>query len=153
MAFLREPRIVRCDNPEGELWRYVRWVFSPAFMRRAVQDVHKDTLRPQLVEDKVNDCARCVEQAGEYFTASATASPATSPVLSYYGMLSLAAALGIVANRDLTLRSMPRGHGLLTKNMQNWSGVLDAECRPTGSGLFSVVAAKDLTEWCAVSLR
>jgi hypothetical protein len=69
----------------------------------------------EIVEKKASQIAYSIAQAYEYFVAADSVSLTTSPLLYFYGMLSLAKAL-ILANDPSKLLSDIPYHGLTTKS-------------------------------------
>jgi len=68
---------------------------------------------PEL-EKKANQIAMCINQGREYFYAAQKVSINTSPLLYFYGMLSLAKSLIVSNNRDLFLEDIEY-HGLTAR--------------------------------------
>ena len=80
--------------------------------------------RGEKLEKKASQIAYAIGQAFEYFKAADTVSISTSPLLFFYGMLSLAKAL-IIANHPNVLLADISYHGLTTrpcnKELENYA--------------------------------
>lgn len=99
-----------------------------------------------LVERKSKQIAHSIRQADEYFAAADIVSISTSPLLYFYGMLSLAKA-AIVANHEHFLLDDVKYHGLYTRpiteklrlyteNHENWK--IEEEYAVTNDGVIDV---------------
>jgi len=106
------PVVMRCDDPEAEMWRHIDITALPSTVQAALRHKYGDSLGGRLVDDKVSGFGQCVRQAKEYFRAASAISSDTAPVLCYYGVFQLAAALLIANSRNATLRTLPRRHGV-----------------------------------------
>jgi len=142
---------IHCESPEIEVWRYLDLLATPSGTESALRQVYGDGLGHKLLSDKVGDFAKCVRQAKEYFHALQHVTMATAPVLCYYGMLSLATSLAVFSERNLTLRGVPRAHGLCARGLDLCRDILDAACVSTKSGIFPLLARQGIPDWCTVT--
>jgi hypothetical protein len=70
----------------------------------------------ELTKRKSQQIAYAIKQADEYFAAAETVSIATSPLLYFYGMLSLAKAATVANNKEMLLDDI-KYHGLFTRSI------------------------------------
>ena len=137
------------ENPINDLWNHIRFFGKRVNCKRLLlgeidsgRKIHY-TKGPDL-DKKVNQISMCINQASEYFTAANQVSINTSPLLLFYGMLSLAKAL-IVANKRDTFQEDIKYHGLYTRpiddelciyrdNPKNWT--MEQEYAVTNDGVF-----------------
>jgi hypothetical protein len=70
---------IRTDNPEKEIWRYLRLFTHKSYVDNFVKD-----------EDAKEQVISCMKQAEEIYSLSKSASLLTKPILYYYGMQRLA---------------------------------------------------------------
>ena len=147
-SFQEAIHTVRCEQPESEVWRHLGLLATPSYAAAAPRQLFKDSLGNRLIADKLDGFAKCILQAREYFEASRSVTIATAPTLCYYGRVSLCAAVAIFRGRDVTLRSLPKSHGLTTDDLASCRDVLDAACRVDSSGVFPLIGALGLPEYC-----
>jgi hypothetical protein len=148
---LSKHTVIHCGDPETEIWRTLRLLATPSYATSSLLGVHGEHLGRRLLADKAADFARAVQQAREYFQASESVTSATAPVLCYYGMLSLATGLAIFRERSLTLRAVPRGHGLEACDLPACRDILDSSCCLTQRGLFPLLARQGLPDWVTIT--
>lgn len=74
----------------------------------------------ELINKKAKQISSSIAQAFEYYTAAATVSINTSPLLYYYGMLSLAKALVVANDETKFLETINKYHGLTDKPPKNY---------------------------------
>jgi hypothetical protein len=107
------------DNPQREMWHQLGVLAVEANARRLLTG-EMSSKRAALsaptteIERKARQIAMTVAQAAEFFEAAEQVTIATSPLLLFYGMLSLAKAL-IIANRERLFLEDIAYHGLHTK--------------------------------------
>jgi hypothetical protein len=107
------------DNPYKEMWNQLKVLAIETNVRHLLTG-HLPSERPSIypqgqnVNRKARQIAMTVAQAADYFDAAEQVSIATSPLLLFYGMLSLAKAL-IVANQVDTFLEDISYHGLHTR--------------------------------------
>jgi YaaC-like protein len=80
----------------------------------------------ELSAEKAREIVSAVAQGREYFTAAEAAGPLVSPLLQYYGVLSLSRALSLVLSHNLREASLPPKHGITSVG---WGNVLAAPDR------------------------
>ena len=137
------------ENPINDLWNHIRFFGKRVNCKRLLlgeidsgRKIHY-TEGPDL-DKKVNQISMCINQASEYFTAAHQVSINTSPLLLFYGMLSLAKALIVANKRDIFLEDI-KYHGLYTRpiddellkyrdNPKNWT--MEQEYAITNDGVF-----------------
>lgn len=107
------------DNPYREMWNQLK-VLAIEVNARHLLTGHLPSERTSIyppgqnVDRKARQIAMTVAQAADYFDAAERVSIATSPLLLFYGMLSLAKAL-VVANQVDTFLEDISYHGLHTR--------------------------------------
>jgi hypothetical protein len=87
------------------------------------------------LEAKARQVSYCIVQASEYFKAADAVTIDTSPLLYFYGMLSLSKAL-IVANEPKTLLDDIKYHGLKADRTASSPKLEDQTVR-TDNGVFA----------------
>jgi len=137
------------EDPYKDMWNHLKFLGKVNNARRLLigdiksnrQIVYSDGLE---AEKKAKQISMCINQADEYFQAANLASINTSPLLFFYGMLSLSKAL-IVANKPGISLEEIQYHGLHTRpqyehlrtykeNPLNWS--MEEEYALTNGGVF-----------------
>lgn len=106
------------EEPQREIWRNIRYLASAKNVHRLLS---RQIASGRAVEfdddagtwDRSLQIAACVEQANEYQLAAGAVSYATSPLLLFYSMHSLAKACVLANVRDVSIESV-RYHGLAT---------------------------------------
>lgn len=164
------------ENPKSDLWNHIKFFSNEHNCRKLLKGeikggrslIYSDS--PKL-EKKVKQITMCLKQATEYFAAADEVSINTSPLLLFYGMLSLAKAL-IVSNKEEIFLEDVCYHGLETRprteelriyhdNPTSWSmeeeyavtnnGVFKYLSEVVGKGIFedgSVIRFKDILSIC-----
>jgi len=104
------------DQPYTTMWAHLRFLSHEFNSRRLLRNdlgrARKQPVPPDdLLNRKAAQLAYCILQAHEYYQAAETVTINTSPLLFFYGMLSLAKAV-IVANHPLMLLDDIKFHGL-----------------------------------------
>ena len=107
------------DKPEQALWDHLRVLSHQANVTRLLRGEMKSGrqfgyLAKATIERKAGQIACAILQAHEYYLAAQGVTLATSPLLYFYGMLSLAKAL-IVANSIDTFLEDISYHGLSSR--------------------------------------
>lgn len=104
------------ENAYESMWKNLRFLANKSNVRRLLSGEMNQS-RPYEIGDeavlyrKSDQIAMCIAQAYEFYQAAETSSIMTSPLLYYYGMLSLSKAL-IVANvKDIFIEDIEY-HGL-----------------------------------------
>ena len=164
------------ENPMVDMWNHIKFFRNEYNCKRLLKGDIKSQ-RNLIYEDgenlgkKVKQITMSINQAIEYFEAADHCSINTSPLLYFYGMLSLAKAL-IVANVKNIFLDDIKYHGLETRpkteslraynrnpslwNMENEyavtnDGVFKYLCELLGMGVFqngSVIRFKDILSIC-----
>ena len=102
------------EDPYRDMWMQLRLLKQEANARSLLLGQIAPS-RPlkfsagAVVDRKARQLALAMAQADEYFEASSMASLATSPLMLFYGMLSLAKA-AVVANDSKLRNNAPGGH-------------------------------------------
>ena len=141
------------EHPVQDLWNHVMFFSNEVNCRKLLNGdlkfrrafLYNDG--PQL-DQKVKQITMCISQAKEYFSAANGVSVHTSPLLLFYGMLSLAKAL-IIANKESLFLEDVKYHGLETRprtdelrgysdNPVNWQ--MEKEYAVTNEGVFKQLA-------------
>jgi hypothetical protein len=91
---------IRTDNPEKEIWRYLRLFTHESYVEKFVKD---ERAKAQVIS--------CLKQAEEIYSLSKSVSILTKPILYYYGMQRLAKALIFLKNPTIDQRNLMH-HGL-----------------------------------------
>lgn len=112
-------RLTWTHQPHDAIWDNILFLTSKANVKKLLTGqtpsnrklIFSDT---ELVEKKSKQIAYSITQAQEYYRAADSVSVATSPLLYFYGMLSLAKAL-IVANDPELLLDGIKYHGLTSR--------------------------------------
>jgi len=104
------------DRPYESMWEHLRVLSHEDNVRRLLSgDLGRNrtvVITPSpILDKKAEQVAYCITQAYEYYSAADSITINTSPLLYFYGMLSLAKAL-IVANTPDKLLDDVRYHGL-----------------------------------------
>jgi hypothetical protein len=104
------------DQPYATMWAHLRVLSHVHNAKRLLLNQlggTRNTPPPagQLLDQKAAQLSYCVLQADEYFRAAESVSVNTSPLLYFYGMLSLAKAT-VVANDPQKLLDDVKYHGL-----------------------------------------
>ncbi len=104
------------DNPYETMWSHLRFLSRENNARRLLcgQLASNRNWCPapsSMMETKSRQLAYCILQAFEYYKAADAVTIDTSPLLYFYGMLSLAKAL-VVANEEDCLLDDIKYHGL-----------------------------------------
>lgn len=112
-------RVIFTHNPYKSVWEHLRLLSRPASARRLLDGTMATDRKVRFpagptLHQKARQVAYSIAQAGEYYSAADKVSLTTSPVLYFYGMLSLAKAL-VVANEADTLLDDIRYHGLSSR--------------------------------------
>lgn len=107
------------ENPYIDMWENINFLSKEENVKKVIsgQIVSKRTIlysESDVLEKKAAEISMCVRQAFEFFTAADNCSITTSPLLYFYGMLSLAKAIVIADNRDVFIDSI-KYHGLHTR--------------------------------------
>lgn len=142
------------EQPNIDMWNHLKFLGNKNNCIKLLSGEIQST-RPTFsfdvsdLEKKANQISMCINQASEYFLAANQVSINTSPLLYFYGMLSLAKAL-IVANKQEVFLEDINYHGLHSRpinkdlaaykqNSKDWS--MEKEYAITNDGVF-----KHLTE-------
>ncbi|MCB0206494.1 MAG: hypothetical protein KDH89_16865 [Anaerolineae bacterium] len=144
-------RLTWTHQPYNAIWDHILFLSSKANVKkllvgqtlsnRAQTQIFTDN---ELVEKKSTQIAYSISQAREYYYAADAVSVATSPLLYFYGMLSLAKAL-IVANDPNLLLDEIKYHGLSSRPIPEDSSchsdngdvlTLEDECAVVKPGVF-----------------
>lgn len=130
------------------MWNHLRLLKIPKNVEALLIGKMKSNRRSifeesAIVTRKSRQIAYAISQADEYFTAADTVSIATSPLIYFYGMLSLTKA-AIIANSEKLLLEDIKYHGLFTRptnselkayseNHEHWR--MDTEYAITNDGV------------------
>lgn len=137
------------ENAKSDLWNHIKFFSNEYNCRKLLKGeikggrsiIYSDS--PEL-ERKVKQITMCLKQATEYFAAADGVSINTSPLLLFYGMLSLAKAL-IVSNKETIflediqyhgLDTRPRTHELKTYHDNPILWTMEKEYAVTNNGVF-----------------
>jgi hypothetical protein len=116
---------IRSDNPEKEIWRYLRLFTHESYVDKFVKD---EKAKAQVVS--------CLKQAEEIYAVSKSASMITKPILYYYGMQRLAKALIFLKNPKVDQTNL-KHHGLsgggISSRIDNF---LDSKIHLASTGIF-----------------
>ena len=132
------------DQPYATMWAHLRVLAHVHNAKRLLlnQLGGSRTVPPpddELLDRKASQISYCILQADEYFRAAESVSINTSPLLLFYGMLSLAKAL-IVANDPTKLLADMKYHGLHHDKGQR-AATIEEQLAVVNGGVFD-----DLTE-------
>ncbi len=138
------------NRPYETMWDHLDFLAHPANVERLLTGQLRSMRKSPPYNEaaaakKAYQVAYSIRQGHEYFRAADSVSITTSPVLYYYGILSLSKAL-LVANLENLLLDDIMYHGLDTrsrtgtqkyysKNPNNWS--MEQEFANTNEGVFS----------------
>lgn len=138
------------ETPLKDLWEHLKFLSIENNCKRLlngeIQSNRTITYSEGAVIDKKSkQISMCIKQAHEYFVASESVSINTSPLLLFYGMLSLSKAL-IIANKEEIYLDDIKYHGLETRpryeflntyieDELNWK--IEKEFAVTNLGVFS----------------
>lgn len=92
----------------NETWAQLALYESRDVVSRLYQSRHGG----ELSASKAKEIVSAVAQSRAYFASAADAAPLVSPLLQYYGVLSLARALNLFLLRDAREASLAASHGL-----------------------------------------
>jgi len=114
-----ENRLTWTHQPYDAIWNYILFLSSKANVKKLLLGQTPSKRRHifpegELVEKKSGQIAYSIAQAREYYNAADAVSVATSPLLYFYGMLSLAKAI-IIANDPELLLDGIKYHGLTSR--------------------------------------
>lgn len=108
------------ENPINEIWKQMKFLSYKENCRNLLTGKIKsgrsllyNTSDPFL-DRKITEITMCIQQGIEYFNAANKVTINTSPLLTYYGMLSLAKALIVANTRDGFIDDI-KYHGLSTR--------------------------------------
>lgn len=138
------------NQPYEAMWNHLRMLKVPKNVEALLTGKMKSK-RSNLYEEndltlrKSYQIAYAIRQADEYFNAADTVSIVTSPLMYFYGMLSLAKAVIVADNEDLLLEDI-KYHGLYTRaittelesyNTDHLAWCMDKEFAVTNDGVLS----------------
>lgn len=111
------------ENPIFDLWDHIMFYSNEMNCKKLLTGeiesgrglIYTDNL---VIDKKTNQIVMCIKQAYEYFKAANNVSINTSPLLLFYGMLSLAKALVVANKKDVYLEDI-KYHGLETRPITN----------------------------------
>jgi hypothetical protein len=116
---------VKTDNPEKEIWRYLRLFTHEPYVENFVKD---ESAKAQIIS--------CLKQAEEIYALSKSASMLTKPILYYYGMQRLAKSLIFLKNPEIDQSNL-KHHGLsgggISSDIENF---LNSKIHVANSGIF-----------------
>lgn len=138
------------NQPYESMWNHLRMLQVPKNVEALLTGRMKSH-RPEIFEEnesierKSRQIAYAIQQADEYFSAGDNSSISTSPLMYFYGMLSLAKAMIVANDKSLYLEDI-KYHGLYTRpitedlstytqNQEDWC--LDDEYAVTNEGVLS----------------
>jgi len=127
------------DQPYATMWAHLRVLSHVNNAKRLLlnQLGGKRKAAPraeQLLDKKAAQLSYCVLQADEYFRAAESVSINTSPLLYFYGMLSLAKAT-VVANDPQKLLDDVKYHGLHHDKLQR-AAIVEDQLALVNGGVF-----------------
>lgn len=127
------------DQPYATMWSHLRVLSHVHNARRLLLNQFGGTRRilppaGPLLDQKAAQLSYCVLQADEYFRAAESVSINTSPLLYFYGMLSLAKAT-VVANDPQKLLDDVKYHGLNHDKAQR-AATVDDQLAFVNGGVF-----------------
>ena len=104
------------ENPYKDMWNHLLFLSKMNNTKKLLSgsiSSGRTLLYPEgpVLEKKAKQVSFCIAQAYEYFRAADSVSIATSPLLYYYGMLSLAKSLIVANERPIYLENI-KYHGL-----------------------------------------
>ena len=110
---------INSEQPIKDMWSHLKFLSYPENCKRFLKGEIKSNRTIYAIDEislekKSKQISMCIRQAWEYFNAAENVSINTSPLLIFYGMLSLAKALIITENKDVFLEQIGY-HGLHTK--------------------------------------
>ena len=158
------------NQPYESMWNHLRFLQAPknveSLLTGKIKSNRKFILTEgELAERKSRQIAYSIKQADEYFQSAQNVSVATSPLLYFYGMLSLAKAT-VVANDQYKLLGDIKYHGLFTRpitdelrdyveDQSRWS--VDQEFAITNDGVlnefFKIVCGTTLPKNSIIKLK
>jgi len=112
--------LIWTENPINEMWKQLKFISYKENCRNLLIGKIKSgrtliySTTDTILERKIDEISMCIQQGIEYFDAANRITINTSPLLVYYGMLSLAKAL-VVANSKDTFIDDIKYHGLSTR--------------------------------------
>jgi len=115
--------LIRTDNPEKEIWRYLRLFTHESYVEKFIKD-----------ENAKKQVTSCVKQAEEFYSLAKSVSMLTKPILYYYGMLRLAKSLIFLKNPTIDQINL-KGHGLSGGGVSS-DKFLDSKIHVTKTGIF-----------------
>lgn len=128
---------IRTENPNKEMWQYLSLFCNYEYCLESIINRNKEI---DLIKDKDNikkqiaQIRLSLKQAEEYFSAAATVSLITKPLLIYYGYVALSRALILLKNDGtysydyMRMKEKHNHHGLnIKKNFinNNAKGIAD----------------------------
>jgi len=108
-------RIIRTDNPVGEIWSMLSYFESEYNAKKYLKEKSGSSI--ENLTEAANDLAFTMRAAKEYYEAAESVTILTHPLLLFYGMTALSKALFIATHMK---RSPSRSHGL--QEVAGWSG-------------------------------
>ena len=127
------------DSPGDAVWNHLRFLSHFNNATRLLQGGLGCSVEREIPEGTVSRKARqlsaCIQQAEEYYNAASRATIATSPLLLFYGMLSLAKAL-VVGNHPTLLLEDVNYHGLKRTKGESDDAPLEEIHLTTDGGVF-----------------
>jgi hypothetical protein len=142
----RQLSFIRSENKNRSVWQYLKRYQSVDFVRMRLQ-VDYPNMSSSLREKKARHIADCIRQGGAYFASASASDPSIKPLILYYGMLSLAKALMLLGDNNLTLDD-----DVLKQEGLNTHGLSHGTKNPTDKAIRDD-DIKILEEFCYTSSR
>ena len=104
------------ENPYSDMWNQLMFLSKKNNAKKLLAgDIRSGRIliyeQGAELERKASQVSFGINQASEYYRAAGSASVATSPLLFFYGMLSLAKTLIVANKKDIYFEDM-KYHGL-----------------------------------------
>lgn len=137
---------VRSENKSRSIWQYLKRYQNPDFVEKKLKADYPSMSAP-LRKKKSQHIADCIRQGEAYFTTANASDLSIKPLILYYGMLSLAKALMLCGDNNLTLDdNVLKSEGLATHGLSHATKDANDEAIRDNT-------AKVLEEFCYTSSR
>ncbi|MEZ2339235.1 YaaC family protein [Mucilaginibacter sp. RCC_168] len=158
--------VLHYNTLEKQIWREISMLTDFRLIKEKLKKEARSAnlaMTDEFASQKAKDIQYCIKQAKEYFLSSKSATLVIKPTLIYYGLISLAAALVIVRDRDKSLNSMRGAHGLKDKYPDKLNSVanstisrneiLEISAEIQDSGTFAEIIRMNLHEGFTLPIK
>lgn len=132
------------ENAEKDLWNHISFFENHHNCKKLLSGEFSSKRKIRYIgntlDEKASQISMCIRQAKEYYYAYENTSINTSPLLLFYGMLSLSKALIIANNEDTFLDSSElMAHGISSK-IKNQESLTNQNLKVKEKGTFVSLA-------------